>query len=58
MRVDETTTRDVVAVPDAADILAENHVRRFIVVDKNNKFAGLAVIDRNVQHTNIWREGL
>jgi len=30
---------------DVADILAKNHVRRLVVVDKNNKLAGLISID-------------
>jgi CBS domain-containing protein len=30
---------------DVADILARNHVRRLVVVDNNNKLAGLVSID-------------
>jgi CBS domain-containing protein len=30
---------------DVADILAKNHVRRLVVIDSNNKLAGLVSID-------------
>jgi CBS domain-containing protein len=40
---------------DAADILADNHVRRLIVVDSNNKLVGLLSLDDLAVHMSSDR---
>jgi CBS domain-containing protein len=40
---------------DAADILAENHLHRLVVVDDNNKLCGLLSIDDLAAHMSSDR---